>query len=509
MRRPAAWTLVALVAVLAVAGWLRFAELGRLSLWADEFPHAIAAERLIEEGRPVLPSGREYRRALGQTVAISASMRAFGESETPARLPSALAGLATIPLLWLVVRRRFGDVAALAAAAALAVMPLHVAHSRSARFYVAFALAYGAAAVLGSRALETGSRRAGVAAVAAFAVALHLQIAGLMLLAALAVYAASSWWRAHGAERRSRSIRLGIFCGALVAGGLVIALVPPMRDGIRRLMEQPVPGLELSPGLHLRSLARLFEIVAWWAWIPLVPAVLVGLRHAGRQGWNLALHLLVPAILVSVLFVPTGRSRVIDLRYLLHLVPFLAAVVGVGIAELLRAAGAALRRVRSEGRPRFAWAGPVVAVALGALVVAGAVRVASLPSADHPGRIVPRANWRLGGATVAAGWREGDALLTTAPLAASWYAGRCGTWFRIAAAAEPYIDGGRDVYCGTQLVADVRGLERFFTANPRGWFLADAAGWRLHVDPASRALISSRASAVPVADETLVLFRWS
>ena len=75
-RPTAPWAIVTLLILLVFSAWLRFASLGRLSFWADEFPHAVAARSLLADGRPELPSGREYRRALGQTFAVAASMRA-------------------------------------------------------------------------------------------------------------------------------------------------------------------------------------------------------------------------------------------------------------------------------------------------------------------------------------------------------------------------------------------------------------------------------------------------
>ena len=55
----------------------------------------------------------------------------FGMSGAVARLPTALAGIASVVLLFLIIRRCHGGRAALVSAAALAVMPLDVNYSRS------------------------------------------------------------------------------------------------------------------------------------------------------------------------------------------------------------------------------------------------------------------------------------------------------------------------------------------------------------------------------------------
>jgi hypothetical protein len=497
-RRRAAGLLV--VGVLVACGaWLRLASLDRLSFWADEFPHAVAAKNLIEHGTPELPSGKQYRRALAQTVAVSLSMRVFGENEAAARLPSALVGVATIALVWLVVRRRFGEIAGVAAAAVLAVLPLHVAHSRSARFYVAFALAYGATVVVGTRALEDGSVRMALVAVAAFAIALHLQPVAVLVVPAFAVQCVIAWRRTEGSERRRLARVLGRSATFVaIAAGVALA-VPGLRAGALRMFEHPVPGLDLAPGFGLRTLGELFGLVSWWAWIPLAPAAVAGLRRAGRRGAALAVHLLVPALAVAILYRPASAGARVDARYLLHLVPLLAAVVGVAIAELVRLLGLIRSRPGALALCASALAG--------ALVASGVTTVWSLPGEAHPGRVIGRADWKAAAATIRARWKPGDALLSSAPLATAWELGRCGDWLRGRSAAAPFIDEGADVFCGSRLVGDAASLGGYFVAHPRGWIVADAARWTDQLDPSVRAMIQRE--TIPVAvDRTVLIFRW-
>src|SRR5271165_5301054 len=60
-----------------------------------------------------------------------ASVKLLGFSSTTLKLPEALAGIAAVPLLWAAVRRMWSVPAALAAATALAVLPVEVITSRS------------------------------------------------------------------------------------------------------------------------------------------------------------------------------------------------------------------------------------------------------------------------------------------------------------------------------------------------------------------------------------------
>ena len=60
----------------------------------------------------------------------AASARLFGYSDWSILLPSAIAGVASVGLLWLIVRRYFGPLAATIAGAALALTPISVAVDR-------------------------------------------------------------------------------------------------------------------------------------------------------------------------------------------------------------------------------------------------------------------------------------------------------------------------------------------------------------------------------------------
>ena len=59
------------------------------------------------------------------------SVKLLGFSSTTLKLPEALAGIAAVPLLFVAVRRMWSAAAGLAAAAALAVLPVEVITSRS------------------------------------------------------------------------------------------------------------------------------------------------------------------------------------------------------------------------------------------------------------------------------------------------------------------------------------------------------------------------------------------
>lgn len=135
--RRVQWAILLVLTVVSAVP--RFANLGRLSFYADEEISSFPARSLAEGGGPVQPSGMEYRRALPLTWLTAASAKIFGvDKEASYRVPVAVFGTLTVPLLLLVGRRLVGWDAALVAAFLLAVSEWHLAFSRQARMYVPF-----------------------------------------------------------------------------------------------------------------------------------------------------------------------------------------------------------------------------------------------------------------------------------------------------------------------------------------------------------------------------------
>ncbi len=125
---------ILLLAVLTLAGaWLRLSHLGSKSLWLDEGATVALARASWQHFAWVW----WYGEANLQTVYFLL-MRGWihlGQSEAWIRLPPALFGIASVPLIFVVARKFLGDVPALASAALLAFNPTHVSYSQEARSY--------------------------------------------------------------------------------------------------------------------------------------------------------------------------------------------------------------------------------------------------------------------------------------------------------------------------------------------------------------------------------------
>ena len=123
-----------LILLLFVAAWLRFSELDRQSLWLDELithhvsDHPTAAD-VVRETR-----ARSVHPPLFYLIEW-AVIRQAGDSETAMRMPSAVAGVLSVWVVYLLGRRLYNSTVGLIAAALTAVLWCPVYYSQEARFY--------------------------------------------------------------------------------------------------------------------------------------------------------------------------------------------------------------------------------------------------------------------------------------------------------------------------------------------------------------------------------------
>jgi len=189
------------VVIAIVALVLRLVTLDRESLWLDEVASLQYAVKSVEN---ILftrsdPHPPLYYLLLHYWVAL-------GQNEFILRLPSTMAGAASVLLLyWLV--REWGKWNASASAWLLAMSPLHVLYSQEARMYIVAGL-FGLASTLfywrGVRRASAGSWGAWIA----------LTVSGLysdysmLLLVAAQIVLFGPLWRASGMRRRTCTLAL-------------------------------------------------------------------------------------------------------------------------------------------------------------------------------------------------------------------------------------------------------------------------------------------------------------
>jgi 4-amino-4-deoxy-L-arabinose transferase-like glycosyltransferase len=159
-----------------------------------------------------------------------ASVKLFGFSSTTLKLPEVFAGIIAVPLLYLAVRRMWSSAAGLAAAFALAVLPVEVITSRSDTMDGVMMMLIVLALLLIVRACETGRSAWLLAAAAALGLAFNVKLLeSFIALPGLAVFA---YLGLPGRHRR-RLLQLGAASAVYVAvalSWLTATLLVPAHD---------------------------------------------------------------------------------------------------------------------------------------------------------------------------------------------------------------------------------------------------------------------------------------
>jgi mannosyltransferase len=183
-----------LVLVTIFAAGLRFFRLGEWSFWIDEIytiNHAIihfgSPELILEH----IPPTRNW---VPLSVILTAQMmNAWGVNEWSARFVSALIGVLTIPILYMPLKKTFGDPAALITMLLLAVAPWHIFWSQNARFYTSLMLFYSLALLTFYFAIERDRPLYFIVFYVLFYLAMSERMIALLLVPVIVVYLLLLW----------------------------------------------------------------------------------------------------------------------------------------------------------------------------------------------------------------------------------------------------------------------------------------------------------------------------
>jgi mannosyltransferase len=184
--------LLFLIVLLAAA--LRFYKLGEWSFWIDEIytldravNHYTSAEQIIQH----IPPNRNW---VPVSIILTAQVwNLFGASEWSARLTSAIIGILTLPVLYLSIRKIFGNSAALIAVLLLAVSPWHIFWSQNARFYTTLMLFYTLALLVFHFGIEHNRPRYFVLFYVLFYLAMSERMIAVFLFPVIAAYLFLLW----------------------------------------------------------------------------------------------------------------------------------------------------------------------------------------------------------------------------------------------------------------------------------------------------------------------------
>ena len=319
----------------AVAAVLRMWGLGEWSLWVDE------AHTWRDATMPFFGDGGfmdEQRRLYPLSFLMLRflfGVDVLGFDEWSLRLPFALIGIITVPLLAICGRRFVGPWSAVIAACLLAVNPWHIFWSQNARFYGMVVL--GSVLVMHRLHVLFESGRA----------------KDLLLAAAFMVFAA-------GSHPTAFALVISFVCFLIVRSVLRTRYGAPMIVALAVLLIVTVPWLVRQSELFSdfldskRALAPMhwLETVGYYFRPSMIVAVLLGMIVApSLLGANRALYLTCMVVVPVIAFSAIGSMLVkVTARYAICVLPAVTLLAGLLITYL------AHRLREAPGLPRMsAW----------------------------------------------------------------------------------------------------------------------------------------------------------
>jgi mannosyltransferase len=243
-------TLPCLVVILGTA--LRFYDLGAESFWFDEVYMVHVAQASLKS---IIFQARSGFSPPVYYILAHFWMRALGTTETATRSLSALAGIASIAVLYAVGRELFGRKVGLLSALLMAVSEFQIHYSQEYRYYAVVLLMTLLSVFFCIRALKDGRRSYFALYVLASVLLFWTHTYGLFVLAAQNLYFLLRWKRCRKARVQWLVCQMLILLA--VGSGLVVSVKP---------LEQTVAGERYwLPALTLRLPLR----TLYWYVLPL------------------------------------------------------------------------------------------------------------------------------------------------------------------------------------------------------------------------------------------------
>ena len=484
-----AWVTGAAVAfVTCVALWLRVEGLtgwdGTLSV--DEARLAMAGRGILEHGLPILPSGWTYTRGLLAAYLMAPTLALLGPTDFAARLPSALAGAALVPVAYSLGASVAGRPGGLFAAVLVAGQTSLVIWSRQAWFYALYVLLFASALLFIIRAHRTGGARDQLLAGGLVGLTLFAHELGIFLVVPLGAQILMSLWATRRCRRRWVAPLVAVAIvglAALLLALLVTSLRASSLVGAYGEVEeyfQPRLG-DSNVRFYLRMLLDGPGL--------LLAAALAGVPLALRKRrltTSLLWLALVPTFVHAAFIIPRGPQE----RYGLTLVVVLVVLAADSVVGWVGAVGPRLRRL---GVAPAVAAGGVLGLLLAAHVDVGAVR--------ERAALNPREGaWLREVRTLGIG--PDDLVMSDVPTTVGWYVGGLDFWVS-SRDYEKYStregDVLRDVHTGAILIRDRSDFDRLVTRPFAGrtmWIVASGRSyqWQELVDANFRAYLERSAS---------------
>lgn len=385
--------------VFLVGAWLRLTLLDRQSLWFDEADVVVRAQRdtltvlktFVQQGE----NGPLYN------LMMHIWIKLFGSSETVVRLPSAIAGVLTLPVIFWVGLRTFGQRVALFATGLLAISPYHVWYSQEAKMYTIAVLMTLLSTAFLIEALQRNERRWWIGYVVITSLSFYFHVTTVLIFAAQSLFFVLTWRRWPGRGRpwllSVAVLTLPYLPIAAWAGRVVLGAANTWQPKVTLWEMTGITATKFAVNrADLVTELRGTWLYATLALVGVVGGGLAGWAGKGRDSVRPARWVLLFGGLVAVsligFYLLTFRQPLFNDRYLIMALPsyLLLVALGLRVAE------------------RRAWP-------LAALLMVALVAYAWVPLRDiNRSEVTQKEDWRPA-YTLIAGQAEPDDLVLVHP----------------------------------------------------------------------------------------------
>jgi 4-amino-4-deoxy-L-arabinose transferase-like glycosyltransferase len=323
---------VALGLITMLAALLRFYKLGEWSFWIDEIytiGRAQAHYSSLEATVHNIPPSRNWVPV--SVILTAGTLNALGTSEWSARLVSAVIGVLSIPVLYLLVKRLFSPGVGLIAALLLAVSPWHIYGSQNARFYTSLILLYSLALFALFQGLERDRPGYLLISMALLYLAASERVLALFMVPVVVCYLLLLWLLRLDRPVGLRARNLGLVILPVIAAGIV-EIHSLLSSGISRFFGDFYWFFQF----HIDDPLRLLSFISFDVGVPLMSfSILCGvflIVKKSRAGLLLFVNAVVPVVVLLAL----NPFMFTKSRYAFITLPSWIALGAAGIRELLR-----------------------------------------------------------------------------------------------------------------------------------------------------------------------------
>lgn len=329
-----------LAAFVIVGAWLRLTALSRQSLWFDECDVVVRAQQSLSTVLHTFTAQGENGPLYN--LFLHCWMLLFGSSEAWVRLPSALAGVLAIPVIYLVGSRTLGRRVGLFAAGLLTISPYHDWYSQEAKMYSIAVLLTLLSTLFFIEALRRNGRWWWAAYVIAMSLSFYTHVTTVLIFVAQCAFFIVTWRRWEG-RHRSWIVSVALLTLpyvpiALWAGKVVLGAAHTWQSKVSLWQMIQIEGTKWAVNrdfVWLEVRGRL--IYACLAGIGLLAAGLAARRKQSAGRWALLFGSLIvlPVILFWIL---TFKQPLFNDRYLIMSLPAYLILVALGLRFLERRA---------------------------------------------------------------------------------------------------------------------------------------------------------------------------